>query len=159
MRYFTLAECIHSATAAARRIDNTPDGEQRAHLVETVEQLLDPLREAWAAHCRDKALGTAAIRISSGFRSAQLNAAIGGAATSAHCCGYAFDLVPCNGQLRTFKAFCRAFLAGKAFDQLISEDENADGTPRWIHLGYKSPRGEQRRMFRSMRGGTYRPMT
>lgn len=159
MRYFTLAECTYSATAAVRRIDNTPDDEQQAHLVESVEQLLDPLREAWEAYCRRAALGTAAIRISSGFRSPQLNAAIGGAANSAHCCGYAFDLVSCNRQLKHFRTFCRMFLADKAFDQLISESEHADGTPRWIHIGYRSPRGEQRKMILSMRGGSYFPMT
>ena len=47
--------------------------------------------------------------------------AVGGSDTSAHCHGYAFDLVPVNRQMRAFKRFCRDFLAGRAFDQLISE--------------------------------------
>ena len=34
------------------------------------------------------------------------------------------DLVPTNGQMRAFKRFCRDFLAGRAFDQLISEGED-----------------------------------
>lgn len=158
MRYFTLTECTRSATAAARRIDNTPNARQRARITETVEQLLDPLRAAWERRCNDEGLGTPAIRITSGFRSPQLNAAVGGAPDSAHCLGYAFDLLPENGRMEAFKAFCRAFLADRPFDQLISEEEDARLIPRWLHLGYKSPRGEQRRQFLSMRRGRYAPM-
>ena len=57
--------------------------------------------------------------------------AVGGSDTSAHCHGYAFDLVPTNGQMRAFKRFCRDFLAGRAFDQLISEGEDDHGVPSW----------------------------
>ena len=34
------------------------------------------------------------INISSGYRGPELNTAVGGSSTSAHCHGYAFDLVP-----------------------------------------------------------------
>lgn len=159
MKYFTLAECTRSAAAALRRIDNTPNAEQTAHIVEAVERLLDPLRAAWELRCLGGGLGEAAVRVSSGFRTPRLNAAIGGSPTSAHCCGYAFDLQPCNGRMAEFKRFCRAFLADRPFDQLISEAEDAAGVPAWIHLGYRSPRGEQRRQFLSMRDGRCLPMT
>ena len=98
MRYFTLQECIHSDTAKARGIDNTPGAVHEAHI------------------------------ISSGYRGLELNAAVGGSSTSAHCHGYAFDLVPTNGKMREFKRFCREFLADKAFDQLISEGEDENGS-------------------------------
>ena len=75
----------------ARGIDNTPGAEHEAHI------------------------------ISSGYRGPKLNAAVGGSSTSAHCHGYAFDLVPTNGKMKEFKRFCREFLADKAFDQLISD--------------------------------------
>ena len=55
------------------------------------------------------------INISSGYRCPELNKAVGGSSTSAHRYGYAFDLVPTNGQMRAFKRFCRDFLAGRAF--------------------------------------------
>lgn len=159
MKYFTINECTQSATARARHIDNTPDNEHLAHIIESIETLVDPLREAWAEYCRMAKLGTAGIRISSGYRGPKLNAAVGGSRTSAHCHGYAFDLVPLNGRMIEFKRFCREFMNNRSFDQLISEEENGNAVPRWMHVGYKSPRGEQRRQFLSMRGGKYYPMT
>lgn len=159
MKHFTLAECTRSATARARGLDNTPTPEHRAHIEETVAQLLDPLREAWAVRCTDDRLGTPAITITSGYRGFRLNEAVGGASASAHCVGYAFDLVPANGQLAAFKRFCRAWLRGRAFDQMISEGEDAAGVPRWVHLGYRDRQGRQRRQLLSMRDGAYLPMT
>lgn len=129
------------------------------HIVESVERLLDPLREAWGGKCAVCGWGSPALRVSSGYRGFNLNQAVGGSLTSAHCHGYAFDLIPCNGRMMEFKAFCRAFLRSHPFDQLISEDEDAVGKPRWMHVGYKSPRGEQRRQLLTMRNGRYAPMT
>ena len=129
MKYFTLEECYRSSTAAAKGIDNTPTPEIEAHIVESIETLIDPLREAWEAHCRQNGLGKVGINISSGYRGPALNKAVGGSFTSAHCHGYAFDLVPVNRQMRAFKRFCRDFLAGRAFDQLISEGTWATNIP------------------------------
>ena len=160
MRYFTLQECIHSDTAEARGIDNTPGAVHEAHIVESIETLIDPLREAWEAYCRQHDLGKVGIRISSGYRGPALNAAVSGSSTSAHCHGYAFDLVPTNGRMQEFKHFCRAFLAGRAFDQLISEGEDNHNVPSWMHVGYKHPDGkQQRRQYLSMIDGKYYPMT
>lgn len=153
-------ECTRSSTAKAKGIDNTPSPAIEANIVESVEMLLDPLREAWEIHCRQNGLGKVGINISSGYRCPALNKAVGGSSTSAHCYGYAFDLVPVNGRMRAFKRFCRAFLAGYDFDQLISEGENADGMPAWMHVGYKHPDGvRQRGQYLSMISGKYYPMT
>ena len=136
MKYFTLQECIYSSTATARKIDNTPTPEIEAHIVESIETLIDPLREAWEAHCRQNGLGKVGINITSGYRGPALNQAVGGSSTSAHCHGYAFDLVPTNGQMRAFKRFCR------------------------MHVGYKHPDGKrQRRQYLSMIHGKYYKMT
>lgn len=159
MKHFTLEELTRSDTARTRGLDNTPAAEHRANIEMTVAQLLDPLREAWALRCAHKRWGTPALRVSSGYRGFRLNRAVGGSATSAHCVGYAFDLVPRNGRLAEFKAFCREWLRGRPFDQLISEDEDAAGVPRWMHLGYKNRQGGQRRQMLSMRGGSYQTMT
>ena len=91
MKYFTLKECIYSATAEAKGIDNTPSAEHKAHIMESIETLVDHLREAWEVHCHQAGLGIVGITISSGYRSPALNAAVHGSATSAHCYGYAFD--------------------------------------------------------------------
>lgn len=154
-----MEELTRSDTARAKGLDNTPTAEHRAHLTETVEKLIDPLREQWAVRCAHEQLGNPALRVSSGYRGAALNKAVGGSDTSAHCHGYALDLVPMNGRLREFKDFCRRFLAAKAFDQMISEDEDAAGVPRWIHIGYKNGQGQQRRQLLSMRNKAYIPMT
>lgn len=159
MKNFTMTECTQSATARAKGLDNTPTPEHRANLEMTVAQLLDPLREAWAVKCANNQWGTPGITISSGYRGFQLNKAVGGSTTSAHCVGFAFDLVPSNGRLAEFKTACREFVKGRAFDQLISEDENAAGIPRWIHIGYKNRQGGQRRQLLTMRGGKYIAMT
>ena len=154
-----MEELTRSDTARAKGLDNTPTAEHRAHLTETVEKLIDPLREQWAVRCAHEQLGNPALHVSSGYRGAALNKAVGGSDTSAHCHGYALDLVPMNGRLREFKDFCRRFLAAKAFDQMISEDEDATGVPRWIHIGYKNGQGQQRRQLLSMRNKAYIPMT
>lgn len=159
MKHFTLEELTRSQTARRLGLDNTPTEEHRANIEMTVTQLLDPLREAWALRCAHEQWGTPALRVSSGYRGFRLNGAVGGSATSAHCVGYAFDLVPANGRLADFKRFCRDWLRGRAFDQLISEDENGAGVPRWIHLAYKNRLGGQRRQMLSMRGGKYQTMT
>lgn len=159
MKYFTLEECTRSETARKKNIDNTPLPEIEAHIVESIETLIDPLREAWGDYCTRNGLGKAGIRISSGYRGPELNKAVGGSSTSAHCHGYAFDLVPTNGKMKEFKRFCRDFLADKAFDQLISEGEDSSGMPSWMHVGYKHPNGDQRREFLSMIAGRYYPMT
>lgn len=159
MKHFTMLEFTNSATARKLGIDNTPTAEHRTNLEELVAKLLDPLREAWAIRCANEQWGTPALNVTSGYRGPELNKAVGGTATSAHCVGYAADLVPANGRLAEFKAFCRGWLQGKPFDQMISEDENAAGVPRWIHIGYKNQQGGQRRQLLSMVGGKYQAMT
>ena len=159
MKHFTLAEFTNSATAKARGLVNTPTPEHRANIEMLVAMLLDPLREAWAVQCAHEAWGTPAIIITSGYRGFRLNKAVGGSSTSAHCVGFAADTVPANGRLEEYKDFCREFLRGRAFDQMISESEDARGVPRWVHIGYKNRQGGQRRQLLTMRDGKYQPMT
>ena len=155
MKYFTMDEFIRSETARQRGIDNTPSEYQKNNVIEMVDNLLDPLREAWAVECNKYKLGTAAIRVTSGIRSKALNEAVDGSKTSAHYLGYAADLVPCNGNLRHFKKFCVNWLFDKDFDQIISEDEDSTGTPKWIHIGYKNSAGQFRRQCMYMVNGKY----
>lgn len=159
MKHFSLSELTRSETARAQGLDNTPSAEHAANLEILVSQLLDPLREAWAVRCAHEQWGTPALTVTSGYRGFRLNKAVGGSTTSAHCVGFAVDLVPANGRLSEFKMFCRDWLKGKPFDQMISEDENAAGVPRWIHIGYKNQQGGQRRQLLSMVGGKYQPIT
>ena len=130
------------------------------HIVESVEKMLDPLRASWKTCCNNKKIGSPAIRIVSGYRSSELNRLMGGPVTSVHHSGYAFDLVPSNGCMKKFKDFCRDFFTGKAFDQLISENEDSTGIPSLIHVGYRHPDGvQQREQYLSLIDGKYYPMT
>ena len=159
MKHFSMAELTRSVTAQKMGLDNTPTSAHRANLEMMVTMLIDPLREAWAIECAHEQWGTPALTVTSGYRGFRLNKAVGGSTTSAHCIGFALDLVPANGRLAEFKKFCRQYLTGKPFDQMISEDENAAGVPRWIHIGYKNQQGGQRRQLLSMVGGKYIPQT
>lgn len=114
MKYFTLQECTYSATAEEKGINNKPSAIHKAHIVESIETLIDLLREAWETYCKQHSLGKVGIRISSGYRGPELNATVSGSSTSAHCHSYAFDLVPTNENMMEFKRFCRKFLADKA---------------------------------------------
>ncbi len=150
MKYFSVKELTRSMTAKVAGLSNEPSAEHCQHLEEMVDNLIDPLREAWGS----------AITVTSGYRGYELNIAVGGVPTSAHSVGYAVDLVPVNGKLKEFKSFCRKFIENRNFDQLISENENPDGVPEWIHVGYKTRSGLQRRQLLSKKKiGGYVPMT
>ena len=159
MNYFTIEELTRSATALHWGIDNRPTAQHIQHLEELITHLLDPLRQAWTAHCLKHNLGTPQLCVTSGFRSTQLNQKVGGASHSAHTNGYAADLVPRNRKMKHFKDFCRTWLQDRSFDQFISEQEDLAGTPRWIHLGLRRFDGAQRHQMLSMRGGKYQPLS
>lgn len=160
MKYFELSEFTTSEEAEKRGIDNTPEQWQIDNCEEMVDNLIDPLREAWAVYCREEGLGTPALKVTSGIRSKALNDALPNASkTSSHFIGYAVDIYPYNGHLRKFKKFCYIWLQDKVFDQMISEEESVDGTPCWIHLGYKRYDGSQRKNFLSNIGNKYMPIT
>lgn len=136
--HFTLEEMTYSATAAANKIDNTPPAEHRKHLQELCDYILEPLRVAWGAP----------IKVTSGYRGFRLNQRVKGSKSSAHCVGYAADIVPKDGNLqdiRTFKIFMRKWLKQNniAYDQFIDE-RNLKGS-EWVHIGLRSQAGRQRR--------------
>ena len=82
MKYFTIEELTASATAKRKGISNKPTADIVAALERLVENVLDPLREAWGAP----------IIVTSGYRSPKLNAAVGGARGSQHTYGQAADI-------------------------------------------------------------------
>jgi zinc D-Ala-D-Ala carboxypeptidase len=75
---FSLSELTRSQTATRRGIDNQPNDEQLANLVALCECVLQPIRDHFKT----------SVRISSGLRVPELNAAIGGSTTSDHCTWY-----------------------------------------------------------------------
>lgn len=149
MKYFTLLEFTDSYVARINGIDNTPSEKIKERIVEFVENLLDPLREAWGEYCEKYFNGTSkALRVSSGYRCPRLNEKVGGSATSVHKLGYAVDLVPYNCQTKAFFHFCKDYLADKAFDQLIFESDSKGSV--WVHIGYKNKDNKQRRQVKTL---------
>ena len=135
MRYFTISEMIASDTAKVKGIDNSPTTAVRANLVALIETLLDPLREAWKSP----------IKVTSGYRCPELNRTreIRGSSTSAHLYGYAADIVPINGEISKFKAFCLKYFGNRRhlFDQVILEQSKGS---EWVHIGLKTKDGRKR---------------
>ena len=116
---FTLSELCDSQTAARHGIDNTPD----AATIERLKQTCYGLEEV------RKELGEKPILISSGFRSAALNAAVGGSQGSQHLLGQAVDFTcPSFGTPREIVQ--RLVDSAIQFDQCILEFD------RWVHISF-----------------------
>ena len=124
MKYFSINELTSSATALREGIDNRPS-KCAYHLLHVlVDQLLDPIREAWGEP----------IVVGSGYRCKQLNALVGGAKYSHHLLGCAADIIAGNraDHRKLFKIIQQMHQEGRIkFTQLIWE-----GDGRWIHISY-----------------------
>ena len=124
MKYFSITELTSSATALREGIDNRPS-KCAYHLLHVlVDQLLDPIREAWGEP----------IVVSSGYRCKQLNTLIGGVKNSHHLLGCAADIIAGNraDHRKLFKIIQQMHQEGRIkFSQLIWE-----GDGRWIHISY-----------------------
>lgn len=117
-KYFSLGEFTFSQTAVRHGINNEPSQEHFNNLQSLVTNILDPLREI---------LGRP-IRISSGYRSPDLNKKVGGASTSQHCFGQAADIVVPG---MTVDQVVKAIRDSKLpYDQLIHEFGS------WTHVSY-----------------------
>lgn len=115
---FNLSEFTFSQTATRHNINNDPSPEIIARLVQVAHQM-----ERVRVAC-----GNRPIRISSGYRSPELNRRIGGSASSAHMQGWAVDFTV-SGQsvVDTIKDILEA---GISFDQVINEGG------RWVHISF-----------------------
>lgn len=142
MKYFTIEELTESSTAIKENIDNTPSKEITEHLIELIEELLDPIREKWAEYCNINKLGNPAISVSSGYRCKELNKAVNGSVTSAHMTGYAADLQNVSGSREEFYQFLLNFLKDRNFDECFIEKSR---TSQWVHIALYSIKGLQRR--------------
>ncbi len=120
MRYFSISELCRSATAKRRGIDNTPTQDAVNNLTALVDNILDPLREAWGKP----------ITVTSGYRCLALNAAVGGVKKSEHQKGMAADIVV--GSLEdNRKLFNLARKLNLPFRQIILENGG-----QWVHISY-----------------------
>lgn len=128
MKHFRIEEFEASPTAESMGIDNTMPAEARRAVERLVEAVLDPLREEFAMP----------IYVNSGYRSAALNAAVGGVANSQHRRGEAADITSGtrDGNMRLWRLLRNMRLP---VDQAINEHNYA-----WIHVSHRAQhnRGE-----------------
>lgn len=122
---FTLEELYHSATADRKGIDNFPSPVVQQNLRMLAEKILQPIRDEYRHP----------IIVTSGYRCAKLNTAVGGAKTSQHLTGCAAD-IKCSATSKAylFRLIKRMMDGGRLrVGQLIWEYGNAD-EPSWIHI-------------------------
>lgn len=124
MKYFTIEELTKSPTATRLGISNKPSADIVAALERLVDNVLDPLREAWGAP----------IVVTSGYRCPKLNAAVGGAKGSQHTYGQAADIRTLSDRAEDNRKLRDLLISlNLPFDQLIDEF-NCD----WLHVSYKA---------------------
>lgn len=130
MKYFTIKEMCSSSTAQARGIDNTPTKEAISNLTELINNVLDPLREMYGKP----------IRISSGYRSEQLNRSVNGSKSSQHRLGMAADIT--TGDVIENRKLFQLIQLNLPFDQLIDEKNFS-----WVHVSY-NPKGNRKQILK-----------
>ena len=128
---FDLVELTQSQSAARLGIDNTPTEAIIENLRALAKNVLQPLRD----------LARTPIVISSGYRSEELNRAIGGAGKSEHMTGCAADLtIPGRSNLETAELIKNKL----QFNQLILEFYRADNPfYGWVHVSYSEEGNRQ----------------
>lgn len=127
-KYFTLGELCKSDKALELRIGNTPtDSDTIARINALMEECLDKVREMWG-----KPIG-----VNSGYRSPEVNRAVGGKPNSQHLRGEASDITTGTKE-NNRRLFDMIAKSGIAFDQLIDENNY-----KWLHISYR--RGKNRR--------------
>jgi zinc D-Ala-D-Ala carboxypeptidase len=121
---FSLHELTKSETALRHNLPNDPDEKAIANLKVLCEQVLQPVRDHYGK----------GVKVNSGFRHPDVNAAVGGSKTSDHCQGQAADIeipgVP-NHELAEYIA------QNYKFTQVILEFYTP-GIPDsgWVHVSY-----------------------
>ena len=122
---FTLQEYTKSQTAERKGIDNTPGTIHMERAKQLFENVVQKVRDNFGPTI-----------INSGYRSGDLNYAIGGSNTSQHCKGEAVD-IECPGVANYDVA--KYIEENLDFDQLILEFYTP-GIPDsgWVHVSYKT---------------------
>ena len=120
MKYFSFQEMERSDTAVRYAIDNSIPENLKNNVARLVDNVLDPLREAWGRP----------LAVSSGYRCPALNRAVGGSATSHHMDGMAADITTGN-KVDNRRLFQLIINLGLPFTQLIDERDFS-----WVHVSY-----------------------
>lgn len=122
----TVAEFTKSRTAERRGIDNSlTNPNHLANAAVLAEKIFQPIRDHFGCP----------IYVSSGYRSRELNLAIGGSPRSQHMKGEAIDIdMDYKGSVLNAAIF-HYIKDNLEFDQLIWEF-GTDDNPSWVHVSY-----------------------
>lgn len=121
--HFSLSEMT---VTSHRDLANVPDDAAKFHLVSLANGYLEPIRSMFGP-----------LRVTSGYRSREVNAATKGSAKdSAHIYGCAVDVQSIEGHDPSEMVRWVAFVSGLDFDQVIDEFR---GPSRWMHIGILRP--------------------
>lgn len=136
----SLKEAIKSNTASRLGIPNTPEDWEIENLRAVAENVFQPLRDHFGVP----------IGVSSGYRSKQLNKAIGGSKYSQHMIGEALDLdADIYGRITNADIF-NYIKENLEWDQMIWEFGD-DKEPNWVHVSYKEAGGNRKQIKRAFR--------
>jgi zinc D-Ala-D-Ala carboxypeptidase len=126
-QHLDLSELTRSESAKRNGISNMPTPEHIENLKLLAETIFEPIRDYFKIP----------IRVSSGYRSKDLNAFIKGSSkTSDHCFGRAID-IDMDGTLTTNNEIFNFIKDNLKFKQLIFEFP-VNGQASWIHVSYDS---------------------
>jgi zinc D-Ala-D-Ala carboxypeptidase len=139
-KHLSLAEVTRSETAKRKGISNQPTAEHLENFKKLAENIFEPIREHFGVP----------ILISSGYRSKDLNTAIGGSLTSQHCQGEAIDIdMDGAGTISNADVF-KYIKENLNFDQLIWEFGDLDN-PDWVHVSYESTGKQRNQILRALK--------
>lgn len=121
---FTLSEFTKSQTASRRGLNNEPTPDIIKALQTLAENVLQPVRDHYGR----------GVNVSSGYRSPEVNAAVGGSRTSDHCKGFAADIEIVGVANAELALYIRDNMK---YTQLILEGY-IEGVPDsgWVHVSY-----------------------
>jgi len=140
---FTLREMSRSSTASREGIDNSPRVSDVVSLRQLCIHVLQPIRDHFGV-----------VFVNSGYRSPDLNAAIGGSKSSQHMKGEAADIEVGADNLE----LAHWIRDNLDYDQLISECY-VTGNPSsgWVHVSYRSDGKNRKQDLTYRKGEGYSP--
>jgi hypothetical protein len=142
-KHLSLAEVSRSETAKRKGINNTPSGEHLENFKKLAENIFEPIREHFGVP----------IHISSGYRSKELNAAVGGSSSSQHCSAEAIDIDMDGSPNGVTNKMVFDFIKDNLnFDQMIWEFGN-DTNPDWVHVSYESTGKQRKQILKAVKSG------
>lgn len=118
---FQYKEFIRSESAMRKGIDNIPEEWQWYNIEDLAVNVLQPVRDYFGR-----------TRITSGFRSKELNVSIGGSRYSNHCRGQASDIEPVDTRIKLFHILDFIYRE-LPFRNLILEYPPYG----WVHVDYR----------------------